>query len=167
MTITVFHMSRQDVLAARRKSHQNYLRGQTRHPSLEHYTVEQIEALYDDAPAREAYVRKLLARQAFCAVSLFELGVYVPVAKVAVATPQEAFELTSNHEVTWARDLNPRVTVTGQNLRQDRDGPTCPSSAMGDLFRIDETGEYFLCTSDLYAKEGFVSLGKLDQAQAA
>ena len=163
MTITVFHMKRQDELTylASRNTREGVLREQARRPSLD-YTVEQLEALRENAVARRVYFRRLANRQALSAMDLFAAGVYVPVARIAVETLDEAFELTSNHNGSWVRKGDPRVTLTAQNLVCNRDGITCTSSDSGDLFRNDETGEYFLCTAD-----DFMSLGKLALQAAA
>lgn len=165
--ITVLHMRRIDTLtqmALRARMERGEtseatlemtLRERTRRPSLG-WTAEQIEALADDPGRRRLYFRRLGLLQQSAARLLYAAGGYEAVAEIADADLTAAYALTSFHPDApdWTQRADARVRVLAAAQPFD--------SGIGDLFRDEATGEVHLCLAD-----GFVSLGRLDLAEAA
>lgn len=166
MTLTVLQMRRLDpltesVLVAR--YHRGERKGKdlveitmregARSPSLG-WSVEQLEAVSRDPALRKSYFAGLALLRRSWATALYLDSGYVPVARITSGDLNTAFALTNSFEGPWTEGRDPRLTVL--------DATRATSSQPGDLIRDDATGEIHLCDGD-----GFVSLGVLDQAEAA
>jgi hypothetical protein len=155
MSITVLHMIRQDELqhAAARNTPVGVLRDFVKFPYIdggENMDSAKRVALRDD-------------RQVAAATMLYRTGQYTPVATIATTDIDLAYTLTNNIDTSWAGEPDARVMVLDStNLIRHGDSVGCASSSIGDLFRNNLNGEYFVCASC-----GFLSLGKLDAAEIA
>lgn len=154
MSITVLHMTRQDELqhAASRNTPEGIVREFVKFPFID--GGENME------PAKRVALRD--GKQIAAATALYVSGQYTPVATISTTDIDLAYTLTNNIHSSWAGEPDARVLVLGNNLIRRGDDVGCASSSIGDLFRNNLNGEYFVCASC-----GFLSLGMLDAAEIA
>lgn len=88
----------------------------------------------------------LLADRAPLARRFYERGLYEHVAVVETDHLEDAWIETQNLHSSWSREPGPGVRVIGSGfITHKGEEYGYKSSEIGDLFRNDDTGEFYVC----------------------